>query len=94
MERAARTGKIEISCLLIADGGRHGPGYPNPRFAVWWFLEKMFTGRPLQKLNVTKRRSRFPVGSGTLLDHNQEFPGCDPKLWLIAESCDAFHLLG
>ena len=42
----------------------------------------------------TKRRSRFPVGSGTLLDPSQEFPGWNPKLWLIANQRDAVHLLG
>ena len=41
-----------------------------------------------------KRRSRFPVGSGTLLDPSREFPGWIPKLWLIAVLRDAFHVLG
>jgi hypothetical protein len=42
----------------------------------------------------TKCRSRFPVGSGPLLDLIREFPGWDPKLWLIANQRDVFHLLG
>ena len=29
----------------------------------------------------TKRRNRFPVGSGTLLNPSQEFPSREPKLW-------------
>jgi hypothetical protein len=42
----------------------------------------------------TKRRSRFPVDSGALLGPSREFPGWDPKLWLIAALRDVFHLLG
>jgi len=41
-----------------------------------------------------KRRSRFPVGSGTLLDPSRGFPGWGPKPWLIAPQRDVFHLLG
>ena len=48
----------------------------------------------VEETAATKRRSRFPVGSGTLLDPSREFPGWDPKLWLIAPQRDVFHLLG
>ena len=40
----------------------------------------------------TKRRSRFPVGSGTFLDPIREFPGWDPELWLIAALRDIFRV--